>query len=353
MPLLLPSNPPSLFLKASVDVFSGIVQLNPRFLGLIEWCAFESLDNLGYWTLRYLHPLVFLLVMLVLSVGKWSCKRFPRTSLNKIPSVQINCLLFVLVFSSLSEVSLKLLTPVSLNSRLYVAVEPSAELFDEAKHLPHVLLALVVECALLLPSVLVLAFGPLVERLRSSHNRPCNNGMLSEYQTCYRRGSRWLASFYFIARQAVFLVPVLCLSTEASSVFFFQVLTVLTAVSHTALQPYKRSWLNVVDALLLFDLALVSLLNSTGLPPLAASLLLHFLVLVPWAYPAAVFVWLGVTRIRRRLRSSCEAELSVMSYTVEKKASNVPSDVSDSPICYEGLMDRHPRKDHYHSISVM
>ena len=353
VPLLLPSNPPSLFLKVAVDVFSGIVQLNPRFLGLIEWCAFESLDNLGYWTLRYLHPLVFLLVMLVLSVVKWSCKRFPRTSLNKIPSAQINCLLFVLVFSSLSEVSLKLLTPVSLNSRLYVAVEPSAELFDEAKHLPHVLLALVVECALLLPSVLVLAFGPLVDRLRSSHNRQSNNGMLSEYQTCYRRGSRWVASFYFIARQAVFLVPVLCLSTEVSSVFFLQVLTVFTAVLHTVLQPYKRSWLNVVDALLLFDLALVSLLNSTGLPPLAASILLHFLVLVPWAYPAAVFVWLGVNRIRRRLRSSCEAELSVMSYTVEKKASNVPSDVSDSPICYEGLMDRHPRKDHYHSISVM
>lgn len=344
--LVLPSTLPSLPLTIIVDIFSGMVQLNPRFLGQVKWCAFESLDNLGYWTLRYLHPLVFLLMMSVVFVLKCGCKR--SSHLSRMPSVHIGCLVLIVVYSSLSEVSLKLLTALSLNSRLYAAVEPSVELFDETRHLPWALVALMVECVLLLPTALILLLGPLLDKLKRSWNGQLRE-LLREYQVCYRRGFKWVVGFYFLARQAMFMVPVLCWSAEVSSVYFFQVLTVFLAVFHTALQPYKRSWLNVVDALLLFDLAFVALLNNSGLPPFARSVLLHALVVLPCVYPAVVFAWLGGTKLRSRLRKSSEefSDMSVMESTSK------PSDLSGSHICYESLIEHQPRKDHYHSISVL
>ena len=335
----------SLFLTVFVDLTSGMTQLNPRFLGLVQWCAFDSLSTLGYWMVRYLHPLVFLLLMSFVSILKCGCKRFPR-----IPTVHILCILIVVVFSSLTEISLKLLTPVSLGNRLFVAVEPSIEFFDDTKHLPWAFTAAAIECVLLIPTSLLLVFGPLLAKPKCSRGTQLR-GILSEYQVCYRKGFRWAVGFYFLARQAMFLVPVVCWSAEVSSVYFLQILTVFLAVFHTALQPYKMAWLNVVDALLLFDLAFVALLNNTGLPSFAKSILLHALVTLPCMYPVALLAWLGGHYLRNRLKSSGE-EFSDMSIMAEKRNSN-SSDLSSSQLRYESLIDRQPRKDHYHSISIL
>eukprot|EP00731_Ephydatia_muelleri_P035725 Em0152g7a len=192
-------------LSVFVDLTSGMTQLNPRFLGLVQWCAFDSLSTLGYWMVRYLHPLVFLLLMSFVSILKCGCKQFPR-----IPTVHILCILIVVVFSS-------------LNRDQPEAAHPAAA----------------IECVLLIPTSLLLVFGPLLAKPKCSRGTHLR-GILGEYQVCYRKGFRWAVGFYFLARQAMFLVPVLCWSAE----------------------PYKMAWLNVVDALLLFDLAFVALLNN-------------------------------------------------------------------------------------------
>ena len=347
--VVLPTDLPSLFLTVFVDLISGTTQMNPRFLGLVQWCAFDSLSTLGYWMVRYLHPFVFLFLMSIVSILKCGHERFP--CLSRIPSVHILCILIVFVFSSLTEISLKLLTPVSIGNRLYVAVEPSVEFFNYTKHLPWAFMAVAVECVLLLPASLLLVSGPLFAKLKCTRDTQLR-GILCEYQVCYRKGFKWTVGFYFLARQTMFLVPVLCWSAEASSVYFLQVLTVFLAVFHTALQPYKMAWLNVVDALLLFDLAFVALLNNTGLPSVAKSILLHALVLLPCLYPVVVFAWLGVRNLKSRLKNSGDKFSDDLSFMADKRNST-SSDLSSSQLRYESLIDRQPRKDHYHSISIL
>jgi hypothetical protein len=116
---------------------------------------------------------------------------------------------------------------------------------------------------LILPPTLILAFYP-TKRFRylllkcsfSGHTKAALNIFVEKFYSCYRDGldggrdMRGLASLYFIIRIVVYLLSI------ADRFLTYNALVIGgTAIFIAIVRPYKRTYMNVVDTLLLATLA--------------------------------------------------------------------------------------------------
>ena len=86
--------------------------------------------------------------------------------------------------------------------------------------------------------------------------------ILDEYQACYKDKCRWVASYYFTCRFVVFFLSIFDFGVYGN-IYMFQIIFLLIFGFHTAVQPYTANWLNVVDAVLLLDLTLITFLYGS------------------------------------------------------------------------------------------
>ena len=114
--------------------------------------------------------------------------------------------------------------------------------------------------------------------------------LLDEYQACYHERYRWFAGYYLACRVFVFIFSLINLG-EFGSIFFLQMICIVILVIHTVIQPYKEQWLNVLDSILLADLAIYSLFNGStanvvlgGYSSAVRGVLVHSLILIPLLY---------------------------------------------------------------------
>ncbi len=302
---------PSTFLSVVVAICSAFLELDPRFLGLIDECFLPKLDNIGHLVLRYIHPL-FLAVVVFAFVG--ITRFWPRFSTvsKQNYSVRALCVLMYLSFTSLSETSLQILSFIRFDriSGVYSKVEPTVAYFDPSKHLPYALLAIIVEVFFVLPFLFVILFAPWLAQVRWI-NLTRIKPIIDEYQGCYRDSCRWFAGYYLLWRQLVFIFSLIDLG-EFGGIFLLQQLSILILAIHAVFMPYKKTWLNVLDIILLTDLAVYSLFNGSTANVVLGNdrskairdAIVHILILVPLVYFIGVctlkFVVLVWARYKRK-----------------------------------------------------
>lgn len=290
-----PAYLPTIFLNVIVTFFASIAKLNISYVGEIPVCYFRNLSSLGHEFVQYINPLFISGTLLVAVWLARCCPRLPNPAKNT--GVHAICILMLLSFSSLLEISLNILDPILLHGQRYVVLQAGTKYFDPKDHLPFALVAIFVMFVIIIPFTFFMIFSPLL--MRCGVNLTRIKPILDEYQACYRDRWRWVAGYYFLCRIVIFVVSIGDLSTY-QQIYVYQFLLLIIFGFHTAVQPYTVTWLNAVDAVILLDLALISMLYgeaankifTTGNNEVIRTVLLHILILIPSLY---FVVFLGYT----------------------------------------------------------
>ena len=323
---------PSTFLQVVIYTFSSFTQLKPLLLGLMRVCFSADVNALGHQMLFFLNPTFISLVMLAIVGITHYWPRFSTISKQNY-LVKAICILLYLSFTSLSETSLTILNFVRFENipGKYVFIQPTVPYFNLRRHLPFALVALSVQLLIIIPFLFLMLFSPCLARMRRV-NLTRIKPILDEYQSCYKDEYRWFAGYYLAARQFVFLFSLFELG-EFGSIFFLQILSIGILMIHAAFQPYRKQWLNVLDIIILGDLAMYSLMNgSTANVVLGSKAVrdaaIHILILIPVLY----FFGLCISNITYRLykRKKFELTESTVTFAPSEASNKYPYPKTDS-----------------------
>lgn len=245
------------YLVTLINTCISTTQLCPRAFGNIGVCFVESWNlNLHHQLFHYVSP-AFVVGIVAIIILASRCCRFPKIiSLAQNSPIHAICMLVLLSYTSLVYASFNMLKPININGKLQVYIDPEVSYFGK-KHIPYALVGLLTELFITLPICFFLLFAPCLSR-RLNLVRLRLKPIVDEFQACYRPQCRWFAGFYFLARQIVFLAYAIPPDTLSQSNGFLQLTNGLLLIVHCAFQPYKLKWLNLLDALLLFDILLLS-----------------------------------------------------------------------------------------------
>ena len=303
-------------LSTVVSIITSVALLNLELFGRIPWCFFESIPKLYNYSLRVLGPLTVLLVLLGITalarwfpkcslfekirmrvlpqsvLQRWNASRF-RTTYLKLYSFSVlqsllasppkaMCILMMLSFWSLADISINILTPTVLETQHYsmymVSIQPDITFFSP-QHLPLAIPALLVLLVVILPLVIILLSAPFLQRVINLFKI---KQFLDEFQSCYKDKYRWYSGVYFVVWIAIVGIQGL-----PDSLLYTQTIFFILLCAQFLIRPYKSKLLNITDTLLLVDLNfLIALLYNKINDPLSSrkfsSLLIHALIIVPF-----------------------------------------------------------------------
>ena len=297
-------------LSTAVSIITSVALLNLELFGRIPWCFFESFPKLYNYSLRVLGPLTVLLVLLgITALARWHPKcslfekirlpqrlsqrwhashfktnylRFSPLSILQSSPLKAMCILMMLSFWSLADISINILTPTVLETQHYsmymVSIQPDITFFSP-QHLPLAIPALLVLLVVILPLVIILLSAPFLQRVINLFKiKP----FLDEFQSCYKDKYRWYSGVYFVVWIAIVGIQGL-----PDSLLYTQTIFFILLCAQFLIKPYKSKLLNITDTLLLVDLNfLIALLYKNIDNPLSfhkfSLLLIHALIIVPF-----------------------------------------------------------------------
>lgn len=264
--LFLSNNLVSNTMTKLITIFSGLVNLTPRFLGML--CFVQGLSGIDQQFIHYIHPLAILLLLYLISrIAKHSVKF--TTILGRAGIVRATCLFILLSYTSIASTSLQILRPLiftkspGVHTSVYTYLSPDVQYFS-GRHIFYAIIALLctILVALGLPAFLLLQ--PYLQK-SNKFNFVKILPLLDQFQQCYHLKYRSVAAFYMICRLLIFLIISLDTVPFSTRFLLLQVLCFIIAVIHAWLQPYKESKLNSLDqTILLIALMIVSL--NVGIP---------------------------------------------------------------------------------------
>ena len=245
------------FLVTVINTCISVTQLCPRAFGNIGICFVKSWDlNLHHQLFHYVSPAVVVGMVVTIILASRCCRLPKSISLSQNSPIHAICMLILLSYMSLAYTSFNVLKPLIINGKYQVYLDPEISYFGN-KHAPYALVGLLVELFITLPICFFLLFAPCLSG-RVNLVRLRLKPIVDEFQACYRPQCRWFAGFYFLARQVVFLAYAIPSDALSQNNEFLQLTNGLLLIIHCAFQPYKHKWLNLLDALLLFDILLLS-----------------------------------------------------------------------------------------------
>ena len=335
---------PNLFnLKTFILIITAVPLLNPEPFGLIPWCFFHPFSKIYNYSLRYLGPLM---VLLVIGFTTLKARWCPRTLLKWQNSrLRALCILMLLSFWSLADITMNITFNILTSTRLIhnndvvvsvVALEPQMKYFSW-KHIPIVILALLVLLIVIVPLLVVLLISPALSRvINLTRIKP----FLDEFQSCYRDSCRWYSIVYFIA-----WIGYVSMQSQALSMTYLQTLFMILLSTQCVIRPYQSTVLNIIDTLILVDINfLLALMQSKA--ELTTLVLIHIFVLIPvlgigaW-FVGVAFVKCGVCKyIRRVLVKRRQQPLAELRY--EERLPSPPKVPVHEVDLYESNNEREP-----------
>lgn len=290
---------PSNFLYSLEVVFTGFIQLNPKIYGLLPICSGIYISKPVSTLLNYLNPLFLATVIIIISFVSW---KWPRFALFPNSSISINaiCIMLYILFISVTQTSLKLLTPANYPGvkGVFTEIDRTMPFFSVA-YLPYVLIALIIQIITVIPFLGLLLLSPFLIRFNKL-NLTRLKPILDEYQACYKDQYRFFAGYYLTCRQLIFLISFLNLGVF-SYIYILQILSIVLLTIHCLVQPYKNKYLNVLDGLLILDLVFLSILHGNTAnfvfdDVIALKIvLIYFLILLPVIYLICLCVYPAIS----------------------------------------------------------
>ena len=253
-------------------------------------------------------------------------------------------------------------------SRTNLDIDPSISYFS-GEHIPFLLLALFVLIGPVLLSALLLTLYP-IKTLRSlilkcrfgGHSKAALNIFVEKFHNCYRDGldggrdMRSFAGLYFLIRAlGVIITAILPPFVYGETTWLFEsVLFGGSSLLIAIVRPYKKTYMNIIDALVLFNISLLSALlsmfytsaRSPGSTPFSPALMLALVgswPIIGFVVAFLVFVHRSkqVSKWISNIKRSCCTCIGrrVQSESVQQN--------SVGHICDEELPDRFVHPDNY------
>lgn len=277
------------------------------------FCLAKGLDDADKLMIMYALPMFVILTVWLLSQ---LVRRYPQWCLSqrfRAPHRAI-CTIFVLCYTDITTISLKILHPATLGSHTYLFQNGSIPFFS-GKHLWYGLIAILIIVIFVLPFPLILLFRPfLTKGLRPILNLNRWGPYFNAFQGCLKDQYRWCAAFYFICRLGILLVFTY-LPDGVAKPMVLQCACILILVLFSSLRPYKEArdvgpgersyeWINISDVAVLTTLLLISVLSapidSSYQAPEEAKTCLRYIVKVLAYGPLVVLVALAYRVFRNR-----------------------------------------------------
>ena len=267
-----------------------------------------------------------LVILLARAAGKhpnwWFSKRV------KAAPFRAFCTIFVLCYTDITRISLRILHPAEVGSKIVVYANGSIDFFS-GKHIAYGLLAIMYILIVVVPFPLVLLFRPsLTRRLFPVLNLNRWKPIFDALQNCFKDRFRWCAAFYFLCRLFLLAISTF-VPASAIKRALLESACVVILLTFAFLRPYKEAgdvkedeesyeWINRSDVALLVTLSLIAIFSSPidgSLSPntrLALKVFVNVLAYIPLMMFGMVAVrivrkWLQANRSQREL---CEPELS-------------------------------------------
>ena len=282
---------------------------------------------------------------------------------------------FVLLsFSKLVYTSTTLLVPLkamvyvnnSLSQSYHLAKDPRIEYFGN-EHRIYALISIFIILFIILPPVVLLILYPikafrllLFKCCLSTRTIAYLNIFVEKYYSCYRDGTeggkdmRSLASMYFILRLICILI--FQVAPLRVSVVSAVVLCTSYAIMIALVRPYKKTFMNVVDTLIVANLALLALTldqyyledSNTSLALFYVSVI-SFLSLLPLLSLSGFIAYRVLRRMKSEVVLLCTKKpTSINRWFNNTKAAIAQQDLSDDP----ELPDRVLRPQQYNFVKM-
>lgn len=232
-----------------------------QIIGFASLCMWSGMDDLQKLAFNYLLPfyVFFCLYILKKIVLKWPNNFFTRR-FTQVSLARAFCTLFVLSYSTVVNISLKILYPVKIGDDHFVYYQGHVKYFS-SYHAGFAALALflVVFVGLFFPIVLI--FRRWFQFLDNGLKRL----LLDNLQRCYRDGYKWCAGFYFVCR-FVLLVISHYVPRGALQISLLNSACCISLAVFVLCRPYRDDGgtivpykiLNISDAVLLCNLCVIS-----------------------------------------------------------------------------------------------
>ena len=253
--------------------------LNFDFFSLeaLSFCFWSGATSLDMMAMKYVTVLyaIALLVFLIIFMNTWKCKRaLSCWKPSTIRGSAINGLtaFIVICYSQCARVSFQILSPAYLYGVNYTRMRPVAfrrgeyEMFS----LPHLRYALPALAVLLIMSLIpiLLILYPLIYKVlalcklnESKFARVITRifpiPLLDLFQSSFKDNCRFFAGFYFLYR----LIALAAYAYSSTLIIFYTLVElqlILVLALHSAVQPYKQRWHNVIDSLIFANLAIIN-----------------------------------------------------------------------------------------------
>ena len=259
-----------------VAVLSSFANLTPQLFG--QLCLVKGLSGIDQQFIHYSHALAVSLILLIIVIA---ARYSPRLAFYVHRYIlRVICILLLLSYTSLASTSLQLLqtTHYPGYDGLYVYVSPDVKYFSN-RHAFYGAVALLCGAIVVIGLPLFLLLEPLI--LSRWFNFVRIMPLLDQFQSCYKDNYRWFAAYYLICRQVIIIIVYFGNNDYYEMLCYLQTACVVIAILHVCIQPYKSSFLNAFDGVVLLIIILVVNVNTFTFLSSATSVIIIILVLLP------------------------------------------------------------------------
>ena len=183
--------------------------------------------------------------------------------------------LMIQSLTTLGYVHIEIANNTNVTIETVSALDPSVEYFG-FEHLPFAIIAMLILFFIVLLPALLLALYP-IQRFRflltkcrlAGQPQAALNLFVEKFYSCYRDGleggwdMRGFAALYFFLRATIIATDVIKkIPSPATTWFFNSLIFGVLAMVIAIVRPYKKAYMNKVDAVILFTLSVLSILYT-------------------------------------------------------------------------------------------
>ena len=262
---ILPASLVNSKVSAADFIIQSFVTQNPLFLGQLDLC-FELIRSPIYLiAINYTFPLAIIILVSLMILLSRSFPRYIQFKNNA--GVRGTCVVILFSYTAFLATSFNIINPVRYSvtgdgdDKVYVSSDPKQEYLntDDPWYILLWIVAMLFMIMFILPLTFFLLFSPLIMR---RFNLIKIKPFLDQFHACYKDEYRWMCGFYFLNRLIYFAIIIDPTTTEVNSYPYIRYLSVAVAIIHCLIQPYKNKSLNIADAVILSNIASLSLIHN-------------------------------------------------------------------------------------------
>lgn len=306
---------------------------NINKLSFCLWEGARTLDMLAFKLVSIFYG--FLLILVTIFVIKKCDYRLRLLKKSKMESYIIHGLAAFLVscYVQCAQISFRILNPIYIEGVGFYwnvkLVQYSGNIkYFSLDHLPYALPALMVICTIIALPPLFLLWYPTGRKLLSKCHLSELKGvqfvenvlmidrmkpLLDSFQSSFKDNCRFFAGLYFLYR-VLALTTFTLARTLPQFYVAVEIELVIIITFHAAMQPYQKTWHNIVDTFMFSDLAVINALsiyiyinatdrNQAARESISIAIVVRLLLIyLPLIYVASYLIILAIKRMRLTFR---------------------------------------------------